>query len=131
MSIRSSFPVLSFTPSCLLYFYALLMTLFTSLASPSDSHCIVQDQKSIKLTDREHETNFADKHFADDFISECEIYNVNTKKRVALLPEATRWFDEDGDIIETRTESESVIGEEVVDEGNGVGGGDDEKEDDE
>jgi len=49
------------------------------------------------------------------------LYNVNTKKRVALLPEALRWFDEDGELIETIVNSDDE-GEEDDDEQPVVGG---------
>jgi len=48
------------------------------------------------------------------------LYNVNTKKRVALLPEALRWFDEDGELIETIVNSDDE-GEEDDDEQPVVG----------
>jgi hypothetical protein len=60
-------------------------------------------------------------HYADDFIAECELHNVNTRKRVALLPEALRWFDEDGEGIETVVNSDDED-EEIDDEQPGVGG---------
>jgi len=55
-------------------------------------------------------------HFADDFLAECESNNVNPKKRVALLPQATRWFDEEGDIIggDSESEEEGVKGVSVI-----------------
>jgi hypothetical protein len=69
---------------------------------------------------REHEINLpSNNHYADDFLAECEIYNVNAKKRVALLPEALRWFDEDGDLIETNQNADD---EEEMDKQPGVGG---------
>jgi hypothetical protein len=43
------------------------------------------------------------------------LYNVNTKKRVALLPEALRWFDEDGEGIETNVNSDDEEEEDEVD----------------
>jgi hypothetical protein len=48
------------------------------------------------------------------------LYNVNTKKRVALLPEALRWFDEDGEGIETNVNSDDED-EEIDDEQPGGG----------
>jgi hypothetical protein len=52
------------------------------------------------------------------------LYNVNTRKRVALLPEALKWFDEDGEGIETNVNSDDDDEEEdeVDDEQPGVGG---------
>jgi len=50
------------------------------------------------------------------------LYNVNTKKRVALLPEALRWFDEDGELIEAIVNSDDEGEEEEDDEQPGVGG---------
>jgi hypothetical protein len=54
---------------------------------------------------------------------------VNTKKRVALLPEALRWFDEDGEGIETIVNSDEE-GEEFDDEQPAVGGDGDANDDD-
>lgn len=56
---------------------------------------------------REHENKFpANNHFADDFLQECHHHGVPTKKRVALLPEARRWFDANGNVIDSDAEEE-------------------------
>jgi hypothetical protein len=65
---------------------------------------------------REHESQFPpNNHFADDFLRECATHGVETKKRVALLPEARRWFDSEGEAIDTdaEAEAEQEEGEEV------------------
>jgi hypothetical protein len=56
---------------------------------------------------REHEIKFpANNHFADDFLQECHHHGVLTKKRVALLPEARRWFDGNGNVIDSDAEED-------------------------
>ena len=71
---------------------------------------------------REHENKWpVHNHYADDFVAECELHNVNAKKRVALLPEALRWFDEDGDLIDSDANSDDE-GEGIDEEQPGVGG---------
>jgi len=72
---------------------------------------------------REHENKWpVNNQYADEFIAECEFHNVNAKKRVALLPEALRWFDEDGDLIESEANSDEEGELEEVGEQSRVGG---------
>jgi hypothetical protein len=80
---------------------------------PSIALSYVPDEE---LMIREHESQFPpNNHFADDFLRECATYGVETKKRVALLPEARRWFDSEGEAIDTdaEAEAEQEEGEEV------------------
>ena len=67
-----------------------------------------RNKQRLKLISfREHENKWpVHNHYADDFVAECEFHDVNAKKRVALLPEALRWFDEDGDLIESDANSD-------------------------
>jgi len=94
------------------FLYRILDPLRLALAQRTDS----------RLTSREHENQWpVNNHYADDFISECETYDVNTKKRIALLPETLRWFHEDGELIEAIVNSDDED-EEIDDEQPGVDG---------
>jgi hypothetical protein len=48
----------------------------------------------------------------------CVLYQVDAKKRVAILPEAREYFDENGEIIDGNTDDE-----EDEDEGDENGAG--------
>jgi len=50
-------------------------------------------------------------------LQECARLGVDTKKRVAILPEARKCFDEDGELIDAETDDDD---DDEVDE-NGAG----------
>lgn len=56
---------------------------------------------------RQHESELPkNNNYADDLLQECARLGVDTKKRVAILPEARKWFDEDGELIDAETDDD-------------------------
>jgi hypothetical protein len=70
---------------------------------------------------REHESDLPKNDgLADDLLKACALYQVDPKKRVAILPEARPYFDEDGEIINGNTDDDDDDDEDGGDE-NGAG----------